>query len=254
MNANEMVREKTAELATAFGLLTRMPVPRWLLPAVGRRSDAIWAYPLVGAAVGALGGAVYGLAHGLSCPPALAALWALAAMVLATGALHEDGVADWADGLAGGTREQSLAIMRDHQIGAYGVIALVFSLAVRGTAIALIAKPGAAVSALVAAGAASRLSAVLLMAALPLARTDGLSVEVGSPSASLAATALGMTFAVCWLVLPFGMVLVVVLTAGLSAIAIGSLALTRLGGQTGDVLGASSQLAECLALTMLVIA
>lgn len=254
MNANEMVGEKLAELAVAFGLLTRLPVPRLLLPAVGARSDAVWAYPLVGAAVGAIGGAVYWLAHGFSCPPALAAFWALAAMILVTGALHEDGLADFADGLAGRTREQSLAIMRDHQIGTYGVIALVLSLVVRSTAIALIAEPGAVIAALMAAGAASRLSAVLLMAALPHARSDGLSVAVGRPSARLAATAFGLTFAMCWLLLPFGVALLVVLSAGLGAIAIGRMVLTRLGGQTGDVLGASSQLCECLALTVLAIA
>jgi adenosylcobinamide-GDP ribazoletransferase len=254
MNANETVREKLAELAVAFGLLTRLPVPRLLLPAVGARSDAVWAYPLVGATVGALGGAVYWLAHSLSCPPALAALWALAAMILVTGAMHEDGLADWSDGLAGRTREQTLAIMRDHQIGSYGVIALVLSLAIRGTAIALIAEPGTVMAALIAAGAASRLSAVLLMAALPHALSDGLSVGVGRPSARLAAAAIGLTFAICWLVLPFGIALLVVLTAIAAAIAVGSSALTRLGGQTGDVLGASSQLAECLALTVLLIA
>jgi len=254
MNANEMVREKLAELAVAFGLLTRFPVPRLLLPAVGARSDAVWAYPLVGATVGTLGGAVYWLAHSLSCPPAFAALCALAAMIIATGAMHEDGIADFADGLAGRTREQRLAIMRDHQIGTYGVIALVLSLAMRATAVTLLARSSAVVAALIAAGAASRLSAVLLMAALPPARTDGLSVSVGRPDARLAAIALGLTFAVCWLLLPFGVALLVVLSAGLGAAAIGRVALTRLGGQTGDVLGASSQFCECLALAALLIA
>ena len=145
MNANEMVREKLGELAVAFGLLTRFPVPRLLLPAAGARSDAVWAYPLVGATVGALGGGVYWLAHVLSLPPAFAALCALAVMIIATGAMHEDGIADFADGLAGRTREQRLAIMRDHQIGTYGVIALMLTLAMRATAIALIAEPRAVV-------------------------------------------------------------------------------------------------------------
>jgi adenosylcobinamide-GDP ribazoletransferase len=253
-DANETVREKLGELAVAFGLLTRLPVPRLLLPAAGARSDAVWAYPLVGATVGALGGAIYWLAHALSLPPAFAALCALAAMIIATGAMHEDGIADFADGLAGRTREQRLAIMRDHQIGTYGVVALMLTLAMRATAVALIAEPGTLMAALIAAGAASRLSAVLLMAALRPARTDGLSVSVGRPDARLAAIALGLTFAICWLLLPFGAALLVVLSAGFGAAAIGRVALTRLGGQTGDVLGASSQLCECLALTVLLIA
>jgi adenosylcobinamide-GDP ribazoletransferase len=216
--------------------------------------EAVWAYPIVGAAVGAISGAVYWFTHWLSCPPALAAICALAAMIIATGALHEDGLADFADGLAGDTKERSLSIMRDHQIGTYGVIALVLSLAIRATAIALIAEPATVIAALIAADAASRLSAVLIMAALPPARRDGMSASVGRPTAGLAAVALGVTFVIAWLLLPFGVALLLILSAIVSAMIIGRVALIRLGGQTGDVLGASSQICECLALILLVAA
>ena len=124
-------------------------------------------------------------------------------MILATGAMHEDGLADFADGLAGDTKERSLSIMRDHQIGTYGVIALVLSLAMRATAVTLIAEPHAVMAALIGAGAASRLSAILIMTALPPARRDGLSASVGSPTAGLAGIALWLTFMIAWLVLPF---------------------------------------------------
>ena len=144
--------------------------------------------------------------------------------------------------------------MRDHEIGTYGVLALLLSLAVRATAIALIAEPRAVMAALIAADAASRLSAVLIMAALPLARRDGLSASVGSPTAGLAAIALGVTFIIAWLLLPFGVALLLILSAIVSAVVIGRVALIRLGGQTGDVLGASSQISECLALILLVAA
>ena len=254
MNAAEMLRKRLAELAAAFALLTRLPVHRLALPRLTVPSEAVWAYPVVGAAVGAIGGAVYWLTHSLSCPPALAVLCALVAVILATGALHEDGLADFADGLAGDTKERSLAIMRDHEIGTYGVLALLLSLAVRATAIALIAEPRAVMAALIAADAASRLSAVLIMAALPLARRDGLSASVGSPTAGLAAIALGVTFIIAWLLLPFGVALLLILSAIVSAVVIGRVALIRLGGQTGDVLGASSQISECLALILLVAA
>jgi adenosylcobinamide-GDP ribazoletransferase len=254
MNAAEMLRQRLAELAAAFALLTRLPVRRLSLPRVTVPAEAVWAYPVVGAAVGAIGGAVYWITHSLSCPPALAAICALVAMILATGALHEDGLADFADGLAGDSKERSLSIMRDHQIGTYGVIALMLSLAMRATAIALIAEPRAVMAALIAADAASRLNAVLIMAALPPARRDGLSASVGSPTAGLAAIALGVTFVVAWLLLPFGVALLLILSAGVSAIVLGRIALTRLGGQTGDVLGASSQICECLALIVLVVA
>ena len=254
MNGTDVLRARLAELGAAFALLTRLPVSRLSLPRVTVPSDAVWAYPIAGAAVGAIGGAIYWITHSLSCPPVLAALCALVAMVLATGAMHEDGLADFADGLAGDTKERRLSIMRDHQIGTYGVIALVLSLAMRATAIALIAEPRAVMAALIAADAASRLSALLLMAALPPARGEGLSALVGSPSAGLTAIALGLTFIVAWLLLPFGTALLLILSAIVSAVVLGRVALQRLGGQTGDVLGASSQVCECLALIVLVVA
>src|SRR4029079_17055522 len=83
MNATELARERTAELAASFGLLTRVPVAYLNLPDV-RTADAVWAFPLAGAAVGVLGGAVYWLAHAIGCPPPLAALFTLGAMVLVT--------------------------------------------------------------------------------------------------------------------------------------------------------------------------
>lgn len=254
MNGTEISRERLAELGAAFALLTRLPVYRLPLPRVMAAAEAVWAYPIVGAAVGVIGGTIYWITHSLSCPPALAALCALVAMIIATGAMHEDGLADFADGLAGDTTERSLSIMRDHQIGTYGVIALVLSLAMRATTVALIAEPRAVMAALIAVDAASRLSAVLIMAALPPARRDGLSASVGSPPAGLAAIALGLTFMIAWLLLPFGIALLLILSAIVSAILIGRVALLRLGGQTGDVLGAGSQICECVALIVLVIA
>jgi adenosylcobinamide-GDP ribazoletransferase len=254
MNATEMLRQRLIELAAAFALLTQLPVHRFALPRLTVPAEAVWAYPLVGAAVGAIGGAIYWITHSLSVPLALAAICALLAMILATGALHEDGLADFADGLAGDTKERSLSIMRDHQIGTYGVIALLLSLATRGAAITLIAEPYTVMAALIGAGAASRLSAVLIMTALPPARKDGLSASVGSPTAGLAGITLWLTFMIAWLVLPFGVSLLLILSAIVSAIVLGRVALVRLGGQTGDVLGASSQICECLALIVLVIA
>ncbi len=253
MNATDWLRDRLAELSAALALLTRLPVHRLKLPRVTVRSEAVWAYPVAGAVVGAIGGAVYWFAHLLSCPPALAAPLALLAMIFASGALHEDGLADFADGLAGDTKERRLAIMRDHQIGTYGVIALVLSLGLRATAVALIAEPRAVMAALIAAGAASRLTAVLIMTALAPARRDGLSASVGSPTPGLAAIALGVTFIIAWLLLPFRVALLLILAASLSAMVIGRVALIRLGGQTGDVLGAGSQLGECLALILLIL-
>ncbi len=252
MNGTEIVRERLSELGYAIGLLTRLPVPGFALR-TAPGADAVWAYPLVGALVGALGGAVYWLFSLLSVPPALASLFALAAMIVATGAMHEDGVADFADGLAGKTREQGLAIMRDHQLGTYAVIALILSLAARATAIALIAEPASVFAALIAAEATARLASVLVMAALPPARRDGLSASVGQPSFKLAGAASFLVLLIAWVALSFGVAILLVLAAGVSAVAIGLIALNRFGGQTGDVLGAASQLCLCLALTLLAV-
>jgi adenosylcobinamide-GDP ribazoletransferase len=253
MNATEVLRERLAELVAAVALLTRLPVPKLSLPA-SRGAESVWAYPLVGAMVGALGGVAYWLAAWLSLPPALAALCALAVMMVATGALHEDGLADFADGLAGKTPERRLAIMRDHEIGTYGVIALLLSLAIRATAMALMAAPSAVLAALIATDAAGRLAAVLVMAGLPPARGDGLSASVGQPGAGVASVALLITLAVAWLALSFGAAMLLIVAAGVSAAGIGFLAQKRLGGQTGDVLGAACQICQCLALMALVAA
>jgi adenosylcobinamide-GDP ribazoletransferase len=219
MSAADTLRARLTELAAAVTLLTWLPVHRLPLGSAPNSASAVWAYPLVGALVGGIGGGAYWL--------------------------------DFADGLGGSTREQSLAIMRDHRIGSYGVIALILSLAIRITAIAVIAETSAVAAALIAAAATSRLAAVLVMAALPAARADGISASVGRPRGARAAAALGVTFVISWLLLPFGMALIAIIAAATAALAIGAIASARLGGQTGDVLGAAVVLAECLVLTAL---
>src|SRR4051794_11796155 len=115
-----------ADLATAFAFLTRLPVGRWAM----RGSDealrsSTWAYPVVGAVVGGLGGLAYWLLDALTLPASVCAIATIAAMAMLTGAFHEDGLADTADGFgAATTRQKKLEIMRDHCVGTYGVIAL----------------------------------------------------------------------------------------------------------------------------------
>jgi adenosylcobinamide-GDP ribazoletransferase len=252
MNGADWARARFAELVAAFALLTRLPVQLLLVSKLTKLALAVWAYPIVGACVGAIGGTIFWLAEALSFPPAIGAFYALAAMVLATGALHEDGLVDSADGLAGKTREQSLIIMRDHQIGTYGAVALLLSLGLRATALVLLTEPHAVMAALIASGAASRSSATALMAALPHARKDGLSVAAGRPSATAAAFAAALSLFIGLLLLPFGMTVGLVASALIVAAIVGCIAFVRLGGQTGDVLGACCQLSECVGLTLIV--
>ncbi len=252
MSGVEWAKARCAETVAAFALLTRLPVGLIPVPWTRELRHAAWAYPLVGAAVGLIGGLTYWIVQGLGVPPVLAAIFAIFATILATGALHEDGLVDAADGLGGKSPDDRLAIMRDHRIGTYGAIALVLSLGIRIGAIALLAEPSLVIGALIASAAASRASATALMVALPQARDDGLSVAAGRASTSDAVTAFALAFAIGWLSLSFGDALAVSLAALLAAGIVGAAAASRLGGQTGDVLGASCQLAECLGLTLIV--
>jgi adenosylcobinamide-GDP ribazoletransferase len=181
--------------------------------------------------------------------------------VVATGALHEDGLADVADGFGGGaTRERRLEIMRDSRIGAYGGAALVLALALRIGALAtLLDRLGPpAATALVLAASLSRVAALLPMALLPPARADGLSAGVGRPGRASLAVASGTGLALAGLAVPLGLpwhgVALMVALAGLAALALTRLARGKIGGQTGDVIGACQQAAEIAALVGLVAA
>jgi adenosylcobinamide-GDP ribazoletransferase len=201
--------------------------------------------PLVGAAIGLCGGAVYWLSGALGLTPAIAGLLAVAATILVTGALHEDGLADTADGLFGGAEPaRRLEIMRDSRTGAYGALALIFSVGLRAAALAANGAPGPAVAALIAAHALARALPSAVMAWVPLARDDGLAAGAGQPESEHAWTALGIGAAIAMLFLGFGAGLVAMLAAGLAGFAVIRLARARIGGYTGDILGAIEQLGE----------
>ena len=160
------------DLMAAFGLLTRLPVKVQMEQAVARGARAAWAWPLAGAAVALLAGCAGWLAAGFGA--AIAAGVMLAVMVVLTGALHEDGLADFADGIWGGqTPDRRLEIMKDSRIGSYGALALVLSLGLRWQGLTILAEQSgvAAAMALLALGAASRAGVVLALAVMPAARS-----------------------------------------------------------------------------------
>jgi adenosylcobinamide-GDP ribazoletransferase len=248
-------RPKAADLAEALMLLTRLPVPVHL--AAPRGARAAWAWPLAGALVAGLAAMVAAGALAAGLPPGLAAGLALVAGVLLTGALHEDGLADTADGLWGGhTRKRRLEILRDSRIGTYGVVALVLVLGLRWQAlVALAADPWALAAAMVAAAALSRAAMAGVAWALPPARPDGLSAATGRPPAGAAALAAGIAGGLA--LVSLGLTAVAAgAAAALAAAWIARVAHRRFGGQTGDILGASQQLAEgavllvCVALAV----
>jgi adenosylcobinamide-GDP ribazoletransferase len=184
----------------------------------------------------------------LGLPPGVAAALALAAMAAATGGLHEDGLADTFDGLWGGrTPAQRLEIMRDSRVGSFGVLALVLVLLVRWQALAALAAGGGLVAACIAAGALSRAPMAAVMAGLPNARGAGLSQAVGRPAARTALAGAAVALALGLAALGPG-ALALAVAAALPALWLAAVARARIGGQTGDVLGAAQQLGEAAAL------
>ena len=146
----------------------------------GQIATASWALPVAGLVVGLAGAIVYAVSRRIGLPSDPAAVLALSVTVLVTGAIHEDGLADTADGLGGGTsREQKLEIMRDSRIGTYGACALVLSLLARWSALTNIAEPASVATALVAAHIAARAQLPVFMWLIPPARSDGLSAGAG---------------------------------------------------------------------------
>ena len=176
-----MLRETLDEGKAALQFLTRLPVrgpAAWPRHALAASAPA---FPLIGALIGALGGLAFALASWLGLPPTLAAVLAVAAQILLTGGLHEDGLADLADGLGGRTRADKLGIMRDPRLGSFGALALILALLARIAALAALAEPLLVASALIAAGAASRAGLPALLASLAPARDDGLAADAGRP-------------------------------------------------------------------------
>lgn len=244
---------KAADLAAALGLLTRLPVPVDATAAQARGAAAAWAYPLAGLLIGAITALAGVVALWLGLTPALAAGLMLAVGVVVTGGLHEDGLADTADGLWGGhDRARRLEIMRDSRIGTYGVLALGLSLILRWAALtALIGAGWLWVPALVAA-VLSRTAMVAVMAGLRHARGDGLAHAVGRPGMRTAQIAGGIGALVAltltgWWVVPLALIV--------AAVAFGTalIAKAKIGGQTGDILGATQQLTEIATLLALVV-
>jgi adenosylcobinamide-GDP ribazoletransferase len=241
------------DLAAAFMLLTRLPVG-WLARrhAPGAFGDSVWAYPLAGAAVGGVAAAIYAGCHRLGVPPAVCAVWALGGLVLASGAFHEDGLADTADGIGGGrTRERKLEIMRDSRIGSYGALALLLAMAARGTALAAMADPARVAAALVASAALGRAAIIVVLIAADPARPDGLAAGLRDLRPARVAAGLALAVGIAGVLLPRQTAAIAIGAALLAAVAVSLAARRYLGGYTGDVLGAACVAAECAALSLL---
>lgn len=241
--------ERAHELSTAIAFETRLPIGHVAADSGTTLADAVWALPIAGLLIGIISAIVYAVAHKLGVAPWPAAALALAASFLVSGGLHEDGLADTADGFGGGkTRERKLEIMRDSRIGTFGVLALIVSFALRAGAMAEFNDPRAVVAALIAAHTGGRAIMPALMALLPPARTDGLSFAAGRPELPQAAiaAAIGVVMLIGCIGLPWAIVTAVLLAAATALTAL--LSQRQIGGQTGDVIGALEQVGEILIL------
>lgn len=237
--------------------LTRLPVPfvRRLDPPPLHESMSM--FPVVGAVVGAISAAALSLSNLAGLPDLFAAVMALAVAAAITGALHEDGLSDVADGFGGGrTRERRLEIMRDSRIGSYGTLALCLSLMARASLLtALLDLPPLAIAGLMAGAAAfSRALMVDLLWATRPARSDGLSVLAGRPSRNTTLAALciggfGAGIAGSY-ILSLATGIVALLAAGLAMAMVRALAMRKIGGQTGDVCGTGQIIAEMAMLAV----
>jgi adenosylcobinamide-GDP ribazoletransferase len=242
--------------------LTRIPVPASVEPGaveVGR--SAAW-FPLVGAAIGAIQGFIgwvlsYFAAKldpswSHSSAPIIIAVLVIGTGVVLTGALHLDGLADMADGFGGGwTREDVLRIMRDHAIGSYGAVALILILMLKVASVSALFARGAAITYLIVASALSRGAMVAIGFYLPYARSSGSGlggsfdnlgkIEVACSSA----LAVALTFIGGWRTAAVSLVLALLVSLGSAWYC-----MRRIGGITGDTLGATSEICETVVLTV----
>jgi adenosylcobinamide-GDP ribazoletransferase len=217
----------------------------------GEVARASWALPVAGLVVGLTGAVIYAIAHRIGLPPEAAAALALAATILVTGAIHEDGLADTIDGLGGGrSRDSRLDIMRDSRIGTYGACALILSIMLRWSALAAISEPAAVVAALLIAHAAARAALPVFMWLIPPARAGGLSAGAGQPPPQSAIIAVGLGFFCLAVGFGPGKAVMGLVLLATGAVMWGFIATRQIGGQTGDILGALEQVGEIVVLLM----
>lgn len=230
----------------AVSLLTRVPTRGE--PAGGR---AVPWLPVVGTLIGAIVAAVYAGAREL-LTPAVAATLAVGSGVLLTGALHEDGFADTADAFgARADRERALEIMNDPRHGSYGILAIVLSVIARVAAVASMG-PASAAGALVAGHAAGRSAAACLLGFAPNAEGSGLGASYAATTTRRQAAIAGAVGALVTVGLLGAWGFVAMVITVLIAMGVGMIAVRKIRGVTGDVLGAAEQLTEIAVLLVAV--
>lgn len=239
------LREEACIVLTAFGYFSRLPVPSRLAFSPARLGASGRYLPVVGLVVGGAGALVYVLAL-RALPPALAVLLSMATTLLASGALHEDGLADCCDAFGGAhDRDDVLRIMKDSRIGAFGAIGLVIALLLKWQALSALAQltPTGAAGWMIAAHMASRAGTIVYVTTLDYARVEGKAHAFARPSWRAAGVALLIGLPGLFA----GGARLGVLCVGVGCVlhvALGRWFKQRLGGYTGDCLGLAQQVFE----------
>ena len=230
------------EFQMAFLLLTRLPAGR-LAGNPPELAAASWAFPLAGVAVGCgIGGSYMGFVL-LGLPALLAAVLALAVGLVLTGALHEDGLADCADGFGGGqTRARKLEIMKDSRVGTYGVLALIITMAARIATLSTFPADLNSLMLIISLAMFSRLNMLACLAYLPAARSDGLGHSASKPH--FLSTGIATVFCVPAVLYCSSLIIYALLAAAMAGMCFAVLSRRQIGGQTGDVCGAVQVLSE----------
>jgi adenosylcobinamide-GDP ribazoletransferase len=258
-----ILRDLIDDLARSIGFLSRVPVPgRFFHGYDGSLSRACGLFAVAGLLIALPGAAAFSILLALRVEPLLAAFVLLGIQTLITGALHEDGLSDTADGIGGGrNRERALEIMRDSRIGSYGATAMVLSFGIRAAGLLSLGQhfsPSAAGFAVLAVAALSRAAMVWHWSSLPQARRDGVAASVGMPEPSAVWLALGTAMAATVVIIGLAAgalaILIVLVTTALATYRLTHYIGRRIGGHTGDTIGAAQQCAEMAALFALALA
>ena len=249
---DQLATDAVAHLLAAIRFLTVLPAGA----AAGAQplSGAMTYFPLVGAGLGGAGAIVLLCADALGLGLPLAALAGLGVVILLSGALHEDGVADFADGLGASSPETRLRVMRDSRSGVFGVLALILSIGLRVGALAALGSAWTAAAALVAVGAVSRAPLPAIVRWSRSARPDGLAAGAGRPTATAVWIAVGSAAGIAAIAMGVADAIGAAVACAVGAACVTFLAHRRLGGITGDTLGAAQQAAEVSVLLALVAA
>lgn len=239
----------------ALQFFTRIPVPRWVGFQPEWQSHSLRYFPLAGIVVAAITGAGYEIAACIWSQP-VAVILSIIVGIYLTGALHEDGLADVCDGFGGGANvERVMQIMKDSRVGAYGVIGIVLMLFLKSVLLSDLPKH-AVTAALFIAHPMSRLAAMTLILRLDYVRSEGkaaMHAQRSSMPDFLIAAAIGFlpVLAIGGLrLISWTAILVGMIGAGFATLYFSRVCVRRIGGYTGDCLGAAQQIAEVMIYLM----